>query len=252
MNDFKDYFSGQAADYADFRPTYPAALFDWLGALAPKRDVAWDCATGNGQAATDLASRFAFVVGTDASATQLAHARVHPGVRYVRMRAERAALGTGVVDLVTVAQALHWFDIPAFFAEARRVLRPGGVVAAWCYGLPRIAPAIDAVLDRYYHVTLRDAWAPERRMVDDEYRTVAFPFAEVPAPPFAIARRWTRAHVAGYLRTWSATRALQQREARDPVLDVERDIAPLWPDADAPLEVSWAIACRVGRVPSRA
>lgn len=244
---FADRFSRQAAAYASFRPRYPDALFTWLASLAPGAVRAWDCATGNGQAATGLASRVDWVLATDASAPQLAHAQRLPNVHYLRMTAEAAALASGSVDVVTVAQALHWFDIPRFFAEVQRVLRPGGIVAAWCYSLIRIAPAIDRVIDHYYFETLRHAWAPERMLVDHGYRDVSFPFAEIAAPAMSIVASLTRDQVIGYLRTWSATRVLQEREGRDPVLDVEQAIAPVWPEAHAPLDVRWPLSFRVGR-----
>lgn len=248
MSAFKDYFSRQAAAYADYRPTYPDQLFAWLAGLTPGAANAWDCATGSGQAAAGLAPHVESVIATDASAPQLAHAQHLPNVHYARMTAEAAALASGSMDVVTVAQALHWLDIPRFFAEARRVLRRGGVVAAWCYSLVRITPAIDRVIDRYYFETLRDAWAPERKLVDAGYRGIEFPFVEVDAPEMSIVASWTRDHVLGYLRTWSATRVLHQREGRDPVLAVEQEIAPLWPDPHASLDVRWPLACRVGRI----
>lgn len=248
MSAFKDYFSRQAAAYADYRPTYPDQLFAWLAGLTPGAASAWDCATGNGQAAAGLAPHVECVIATDASAPQLAHAQHLPNVHYARMTAEAAALASGSMDVVTVAQALHWLNIPRFFAEARRVLRRGGVVAAWCYSLVRTTPAIDRVIDRYYFETLRDAWAPERKLVDAGYRGIAFPFVEVDAPEMSIVASWTRDHVLGYLRTWSATRVLHEREGRDPVLAVEQEIAPLWPDPHASLDVRWPLACRVGRI----
>jgi SAM-dependent methyltransferase len=245
---FKDYFSKQAAAYADFRPTYPDQLFGWLAGLTPGAATAWDCATGNGQAATGLAPHVERVIATDASAPQLAHAHRVPNVYYARMRAEEAAFPAHTMDVVTVAQALHWFDIPRFFGEVRRVLRRGGVVAAWCYSLVRITPAIDRVIDRYYFDTLRNAWAPERKLVDTGYRGIEFPFAEVVAPEMSIVASCTRDHILGYLRTWSATRVLQERDGRDPVLAVEQEIAPLWPDPHASLDVRWPLSCRVGRL----
>ena len=248
MSAFKDYFSRQAAAYADFRPTYPDELFAWLAGLAPGATTAWDCATGNGQAALGIMPYAERVIATDASGPQLAHAQPLPNVHYAQMRAEDAAIASGSVDVVTVAQALHWFDIGSFFTEVRRVVRRGGIVAAWCYSLIRIAPEIDRVIDGYYFETLRDAWAPERKLVDRGYRDVPFPFDEIAAPSMSIVDSWTRGHVLGYLRTWSGTRVLQEREGRDPVLEVEQAIAPLWPDAYTPRDVRWPLSFRVGRV----
>jgi SAM-dependent methyltransferase len=246
---FKDYFSAQAAAYADFRPRYPEAMFAYLASLAPDHRLAWDCATGSGQAALGLAAHFAHVIATDASEQQLAHAEPHPRIRYYRATAEASGIDDHMADLVMVAQALHWFDHPAFFAEVLRVLRPRGVFAASCYDLVRVTPEIDAVLDHYYAVTLRGYWAPERRLVDEHYRSISLPapLEEIDAPSFVMEHRWTRAHLLGYLRTWSGTRAYVERVGRDPVLQVEQEIAPLWPNPAEERDVRWPLYLKVGR-----
>jgi len=243
---FKDYFTQQAAGYAEFRPSYPPALFGWLASESPGHAFAWDCATGNGQAALGIAPYFDRVIATDASEAQLANAHPHPRVSYRRARAEESGLESASVDLVTVAQALHWLDHPAFFAEVRRVLRPGGVVAAWGYGLVRIAPEIDAVLEEYCYGTLHGYWAPERRFVEERYCSIAFPFRALEPPPFTLELHWTLPHLLGYLRTWSATRVYLDREGRDPVVQVEQSLAPLWPDADEERAMRWELFMRAG------
>ncbi|MBX6331658.1 MAG: class I SAM-dependent methyltransferase [Gemmatimonadaceae bacterium] len=244
---FKDHFSGHAAAYAGHRPRYPAALFEYLASVAPGRARALDCATGNGQAAVGLAAYFDAVIATDASAQQIAHAEPHPRVVYRVARAEDSAVDTHSVDLVTIAQALHWLDHAAFYAEVRRVLRPGGVLAAWCYMHMEIAPEVDAVVRSYYEDTVGGDWPPERRLIEEGYRTIPFPFTELEPPPFAMTTQWTRQQVMGYLSTWSATRAYQARTGRDPLPDVERALAAHWPDAHEARLVRWPLALRVGR-----
>ena len=180
---FKDHFSGHAATYSMFRPTYPRRLFEWLAETAPRRERAWDAGTGSGQAAVGLAEHFACVVGTDASAAQVGHATPHPRVEYRVAPAEASGLPEGWADLVTVAQALHWFDLPRFFGEARRVLAPDGLLAVWCYGDCRLDdPAVDRIVHRYNRDTVEDYWPPERDLVLAEYRPIPFPFAEVATP----------------------------------------------------------------------
>ncbi len=246
MAPFKDYFTQQAAGYAEFRPSYPPALFEWLASVSPRHVLAWDCATGSGQAALGLAPYFGHVIATDASDAQLANARSHPRVSYRRARAEESGLHSSSADLLTVAQALHWLDQPAFFAEARRVVCPGGVIAVWGYDLVRISPEVDAVTDAYCYGTLRGYWAPERRIVEEHYRSVAFPFTEIQPPPFTMELCWTLPHLLGYMRTWSATRVYLDREGRDPVVDVERSLAPLWPDAAEERAMRWELFMRAG------
>jgi SAM-dependent methyltransferase len=246
---FKDYFSAQAAAYAAFRPHYPPALFEYLASLSDRRDVAWDCATGSGQAALGLAAHFARVIATDASAEQIAQAAAHHRVEYHVAAAECSALPAGAVDLVTAAQALHWFDVPAFYREVRRVLAPGGTLAVWCYGNPSLPePALDRVLREFTEGTLGEYWPPERRLVLAGYRTIAFPFEEIAVPAFTLEARATLSTFVGYLRTWSGTRRYVEARGADPIPQVEAELRRHWGDPDRQLVVRWPLRMRAGRV----
>lgn len=248
---FADHFATVAADYAAFRPRYPAELFAALAAAAPDRERAWDCATGSGQAALGLAEHFRVVVASDASAAQVARAAPHARVRYVVARAEASALADRSVALVTVAQALHWLDAERFHAEVRRVLRPDGVIAAWSYGRVRIdGGAIDELLDHFHDETVGPWWPPERRHVVSGYRTLPFPFAEIPlaSPPLALAVRWTLAELLGYLGTWSAVARYRRERDDDPLGALAAALAPHWGDRSVRRTVSWPLAVRAGRV----
>jgi len=245
---FKDHFSRLAAQYAAFRPRYPSALFDYLAEAAPSRSMAWDCACGNGQATLDLAERFDAVFATDASAQQVAAAQSHARVTYRVAPAESSGLAAASVDLVTVAQALHWFDLDAFYAEARRVLRANGVLGAWTYGVHRVdEPEIDAHLQKFYSETVGEYWPPERRLVEDGYRTLPFPFPELTPPAFEMSERWSLPKLLGYLRSWSATSRYFQRNAVDPVTPFGELIAPLWGAPDRERVIHWPLGMRIGR-----
>lgn len=245
---FADHFSGVSAAYAAFRPHYPEALFDILAQAAPARTAAWDCGTGSGQAAVGLARHFAQVTATDASDAQIAHATPHAGVTYRVASAEASGLPDGSMDLVTAAQAVHWFDRPRFWVEARRVLRPRGVIAVWTYALFEIAPDIDPIVRRFYAETVGPCWPPERRLTEARYRTIDFPFAEFPLPELEIAQPVTLDDVAGYIRTWSATRGFVARHGRDPVDDLVVELSPLWGDPGTTRIARWPLAVRAGRV----
>ena len=248
VSHFADHFSDVSAGYAAFRPRYPDALFDLLAEAAPARDAAWDCATGNGQAAIPLARHFAHVIATDASAAQIAHATPHPRVTYRVAPAEASELGDRSVDLVTAAQAVHWFDRPRFWAEVRRVLRPRGVVAVWTYWFFSITPELDATMQRFYNHTVGPFWPPERKLTEDRYRSIEFPFDEFTVPDFTIEQRLTLDDVAGYIRTWSATRGFVQRHGRDPVDDLVADLGPAWGEPRTPRLARWPVAVRAGRI----
>lgn len=246
MPEFADHFSATAASYASFRPHYPAALFDWLAASTSGRQRVWDCGTGSGQAAVALSRRFAEVVATDPSVAQLANAARAAGVSYVAMTAERGALADSSVDLVTVAQALHWFDRAAFFAETRRVLRPHGALAVWSYGLLTIDSALDTILGHFYHDTLRSYWPAERALVDSGYAGVALPFPEVESPTFEMEAIWSFAQLGGYLSTWSAVGRYRSRTGEDPVPFLMRRLESSW-GALPTRRVCWPLVVRLAR-----
>lgn len=245
---FADHFSALAPAYAAARPTYPTTLFDWLGGLAPSRALAWDCAAGNGQATLPLAADFDQVIGTDASAAQLAQAPAHPRVRYRAAPADASGLAPGSVDLVTVAQAMHWLDLPAFFHEVRRVLVPRGVLAVWCYGLPVSGERrVDRALERFYHETVGPHWPPERRLVESGYRTLPFPFEELDTPAFEMAHAWTLHQLLAYVATWSATARFLASEGYDPVPSLAQALRAAW-DGDTRIRIlRWPLSLRVGR-----
>jgi ubiquinone/menaquinone biosynthesis C-methylase UbiE len=244
---FHDHFSRVASTYAEYRPSQPDALVRWVVGLTPGRALAWDCATGSGQAARAIAEHFAHVVATDASAAQLAHAPPHARVEYRVAAAEASGLADRSVDLVAVAQALHWFDLGAFFREVRRVLVPGGAVAAWSYMSPHVDDAaVDALLHEHMYAAHRlgPYWPPERQLIEDGYRTIAFPFDEVAAPPFELVARWTLAQLAGYMRSWSATARYVDAHGRDPIAEFEAEAGPLWDGGER--TVRWQYAIRAG------
>jgi SAM-dependent methyltransferase len=243
---FKDHFSGHAADYARFRPLYPPAVYRWLADQAPDTACAWDVATGNGQAAVGLAAHFDAVLATDASGEQIREARLHAKVRYEVARCDHCAMDDRSVDLVLVAQALHWFDLPAFYAEVQRVCRPRALVAALSYGLFNVAPDIDAIIRRLYSGTLRPDWPPERALVDNGYRDLPFPFAEIRPPYFEMRERWSLEQLLGYLRTWSAVVRHAERTGSDPVAAIQPRLAAVWGDVASSRVIRWPLAIRAG------
>jgi SAM-dependent methyltransferase len=245
---FPDHFSRQSSDYAAYRPSYPAALFAWLSTLGTRHERAWDCATGNGQAAVDLARHFDAVLASDASLAQIRNRRLHQRVEYVVATAERAPFSDHCCDLVTVAQAVHWFDFARFYAEVRRIVRPGGVVAVWTYASFHVTDAVDAVVSRFYKDVVGSYWPPERALVEAAYRTIPFPFQEIPAPPFECLSQLNIGGVIGYVRSWSAVQRFKDARGEDPLQELVPELANAWGPADTARRVSWPIHLRAGRV----
>lgn len=248
MNPGKDYFSGVAAAYAEYRPRYPTGLVDLLGDLAPSRDLAWDAGCGSGQLSVALAERFARVIATDASEPQLARATAHPRIEYRRASAEASGIAAASVDLATAAQAVHWFDRSAYYQEVRRVCRPGALLALVTYNLCRISPELDRIIDRFYWETAWPYWPPERRHVEAGYRSLEFPFAELPAPPLEMRAAWTLAQVLGFVSTWSALRVLERERGSAVVEEFVRELSGVWGPAESIRPVRWELAVRLGRV----
>lgn len=246
--DFADHFSSVADDYADTRPTYPTALLDWLASLCPRRELAWDCGAGSGQASVELAARFARVIATDASVAQIARAVPHPRVEYRVAPAERSGLDPGSADLVTVAQALHWFDADRFWPEVRRVACSGGLFAAWTYGPLQVDDdGVDALAQRF-RGEIAPWWPKERRHVENGYRELSFPFARLDAPAFAIEARWSLERLLGYLRSWSSVVRFRQARGIDPVQPLEPALREAWGASGGERTIRWPITVLAGFV----
>ncbi len=207
--------------------------------------MAWDCATGNGQAAIALAEVFERVIATDASEKQIGNAEPSAGVEYRVAPAEKNGIESNTVDLVTVAQALHWFDLERFYAEARRVSKPGGVLAVWAYKLATVSPEIDAVANHYYSDVVGAYWPTERVLVE-KFEELPFPFPEIAAPEFEMVAEWNVEHLVGYLRTWSATQGFRAANQRDPLEEIEEGLRTAW--GNGVRRVVWPLTVRVGRV----
>ena len=242
---FKDHFSRQATDYAKFRPGYPKELFDYLGTIARTRAVAWDCATGNGQAAVQLAEVFDRVIATDASEKQIANAQAHERVEYRVAPAENSGVKSRIIDLIMVAQALHWFHLDRFYAEARRVLKPNGLLAASAYNLLQIEPAIDEIVNRYYYEVVGPFWPPERALVE-KFEELPFPFPEIQTPPFEMTAQWNVEHLVGYLRTWSSTQRFIAARGTDPLEEMADELRTVWGAPNQIRKVTWPLILRIG------
>lgn len=246
---YLDHFSQQAKLYAVYRPGYPDALFSWLAEQVPVCETVWDCGTGSGQAAAALARYFRRVIATDASAAQIAAAPVLERVEFRVAPAEHSGLPDGSVDLVTVAQALHWFDLNAFYAEVKRVLKPDGVLATWTYGVIEVADAgVNPLVQQFYHETVGPFWPAERRHVESGYRELGFPFLEIEGPALWMVEQWPARALCGYLRSWSATQRFVNAQGEDPVVGLELQLSALGIGENDALEIRWPLSMRVGRV----
>jgi len=243
---FKDHFSDRSGNYLRYRPSYPDALFAFLAEISPTRRRVWDCATGSGQAAQGLATHFERVIATDASAAQIGSAVPAANVDYRVAPAEASGLPDHSVDLVTVAQALHWLDLERFYDEVRRALEPGGLLAAWSYNLLRTDPAIDAQVDAFYSHTVGPYWPPERRWIENGYCDLPFPFPELDTPPFAMTAQWRLEQLLGYLGTWSATKRYRSERGTDPLETVRPGVRAAWGDPAQTRIFYWPLALRIG------
>lgn len=246
--EFKDHFSGHAGLYAQARPHYPDALFDWIAQQSPARDCAWDVACGNGQASIALARHFRDVIATDPSAQQISQAQRHPRIEYRVEAAEHGSLQDRSVDAITIAQALHWFDLLRFVGEVRRVARPGALFAAWSYAGCSVDANVDAVIARLYDDILGEYWPPERRLVDEGYASLAIPFAPVEAPAFEMRMDWNTDQLLAYLRSWSAAQRYRKATGIDAVTAIVDDLQRAWGNPQKVRAVRWKLALRASRM----
>jgi SAM-dependent methyltransferase len=248
---FKDYFSKQSSDYAKYRPSYPNELFEYIASLIPTRTTAWDCATGNGQVAQSLAHWFSKVYATDASKKQIAQAFRHERIDYRVATAEASGLPDQSVDLITVGQALHWFNLDLFYCEVQRVLRPNGLLVVWCYGLFDLPNATEDIQQevRSLYQLVEPFWPPERDLVRDEYRTIPFPFVELTPPRFSMTLEWSTDDLVGYLTTWSATQRFAEQQGWQAIAAFADRLKCAWGNPDALQLVQWPLHLRIGTTP---
>jgi len=243
----QDLFSGHASLYAAFRPTYPDALYEFIFRHLKDNSTAWDCATGNGQVAQYLAKHFKKVYGTDISQQQLDNAFTASNIEYSLSPAEKTSFKDHQFDLITVGQALHWFNREQFYEEVKRVGKPGSLLAVWGYALLYIEPGIDAITLDFYENIVGPYWDNARRLVEQEYKTIPFPFEEIETPSFSIDVRWTLQHLTGYLESWSATQKYMKANHTNPVPPLIERIKSLWPEGETK-SVSFPVFLRLGRL----
>ena len=242
----RDFFETKESDYAQFRPRYPQVLFEYVTGLCPARDRAWDCATGNGQAATGLAKLFTQVIATDLSKSQLLQAKQVDNVHYWQASAESSCIESHSIDLLVVAQALHWFDLEKFYREVNRVLKPAGLLLVISYQLPRINKPLNAIIDKLHGETLGAYWPQQRRHVDSAYRDIPFPFPRLELPTFSMQHKWSIKQFSGYLRSWSAVSHFQRQQANNPVDLIDKDLQQHWSVTGHEM-IRWPLTLLAGR-----
>jgi ubiquinone/menaquinone biosynthesis C-methylase UbiE len=245
----KDLFSTQADIYAKYRPGYPSSLINYILSFVQENNIAWDCATGNGQAAFLLASRFKRVFGTDMSEKQISQAKQAPNIEYSVSAAEKTSFPDNLFDLITVAQAYHWFNFQNFFEEASRVGKNNAIVAVWGYGLINVGDlALTQVIRHFYSVIIGKYWDAERKYVDEAYHSIPFPFKELPSRSFQIGVEWNRDDFEGYLNTWSSVQHYIKAKNMNPVREFAGSWQAVWRDAREKKSFSFPIFLRIGSI----
>ena len=244
---FEDHFSKHAGQYAQYRPKYPDEIYAYLASISPGLSLAWDCGTGNGQAAIGLAKYFDRVHATDASAEQISRSIAHPKVNYQVEPAEHISLEDSTLDLVTVAVAIHWFNLDEFYREVKRVLRPDGILAAWTYNLTEISPEIDQLIQQLSNEILSGFWPERIRYIEEGYQTIPFPFEEINPPPFVMEVSWDLHQFAGYLDSWSATQRYKAQKGNHPLDGIWGNLVSAWGDENKARLIRWPLHFRIGR-----
>lgn len=248
MSKFKDHFSAVSENYAEYRPHYPDELFEYLDSITQHHESAWDCATGSGQAALGLSPYFDTIFATDASEEQIRNAYPHQNIQYHVATAYQSGLPESSIDLVTAAQALHWFEFDTFFSEVKRVLKPSGLLAAWCYGVPNITPELDPVVEDLYFKIIGPYWPAEREYVDKEYGTIRFPFPRLSFKQFTMTQEWDLDHFTSYVSTWSASKRLVEIEGKQALHEALTPLAEAWGVSSGTRVIQWPVHMRTAKM----
>jgi len=249
MATFSDNFSKHASIYAKFRPSYPYELYNYLRSLTNQHTLAWDCGTGNGQSAIHLADFYDQVFATDPSESQIKNAFPHDRVTYKVEKAEETSLDDNSVNLITVAQAVHWFDFDIFYQQVKRVLKPDGIIAVWAYGIPMVNAEIDKIIRHFHDRVLGEFWQEENKLIQRGYLTIPFPFKEIEPPEFQIKAKFVLQDLLGHLLSWSATQRYIKKVKQDPLVELKNELAKQWQNPEEIKIVRWNIMLRVGKIP---
>jgi SAM-dependent methyltransferase len=251
---FKDNFSKQASIYAQYRPSYPEGLYDFLLEQIPNKAQAWDCATGSGQVAKVLAKHFDQVIATDASKAQINHAVQMPNIRYQVATAEDSGLANDSIDFIAVGQAAHWFRMERFYEEVQRVARPEAMLALWGYGLGYFeaqvsnAAALNASIRHFYTQVVGKYWDAERKHIDNAYESIPFPYEPITTPEFKMQLSWSLDDLLGYLKTWSSVQKYIVQNGIDPVEKLRPELTQAWGDHTKQRTITWDIYLKFGKV----
>ncbi len=229
MKGIKDHFSELSQGYQKYRPSYPKELFEFIYGHCRYFDKAWDCGTGNGQAAIMLSKKFKEVFATDISQNQLNLATNQDNITYLIQRAESTEFESDYFDLICVAQAVHWFDLDTFNTEAKRVLKPDGTLAIWGYDLIMVNQKIDMIVDQFYNKTVGEYWNKERKSIEKHYEDLDFTFEEIPVKYFFEFKiQWSLDHFIGYISSWSAVKNFKKSNGSDPTIKLRENLSEIW------------------------
>ena len=247
MKPFIDNFSKQVDSYHKFRPSYPSNLFEFLSSMTSEHQLSWDCGTGNGQSANSLTHYYEKVFATDPSTQQIENAKLHKRIIYRVETAEKTSLENNTVDLITVAQAVHWFNFDNFYSEVKRVLKQDGIIAVWAYGLPIIENSVDKIIKHFHDNIVGDFWQAENRLIENEYETIPFPFKQITTPNFFIQKEISFSDTVGLLKSWSATQKYIDKHNQNPIALIEKELLEIWGEKESEKSATWKLILKVGQ-----
>ena len=247
MSQFKDHFSSASNNYKTYRPNYPSELFTWLASQCKDTSSVWDCGTGSGQAAIEHSIHFSQVLATDASDAQIKQAEPRNNITYKVSPAEDLDVPDNSFDLITVAQAIHWFNLPKFFKTVDRVLKPGGLLAIWGYQFIHTDTEIDKLISHFHSNIVGPYWPTERKLLNEGYKDISFPYKRLPIPEFSMQVTWNLSQLTGYLDTWSAVKEYERINNHNPTKNITDQLEKLWGKGNETKSITWPLIMYLGK-----